>query len=264
MCHKTITTWPTVSREAVAAILPSIKCGAYGFNRLLTIGGNPKTDKSDKGGVWLSAILHLTPGFLCMWATRGCLRGCLHTAGNRVYWKGKKRARKARTDLFLDKPEVFVALLVYELRLFVAKCKKLGLRPCVRLNGTSDVPWERVCPWLFQEFKGVRFYDYTKGVHRLGFTPRNYHLTLSRSETNGAIVDMMLERGFHVAVVIRDAKHNRPKYWRGWRTEDGDKDDLLFLRKHPVQVLYPKGRAKSDRSGWVIDQLVQAHHKWSK
>ena len=35
-----------------------------------------------------------------------------------------------------------------------------GFKPAVRLNGTSDISWERFK--IFEMFPGVQFYDYTK------------------------------------------------------------------------------------------------------
>lgn len=259
MCRPLIN-WPPImiSLAAVKAILPSVRLdGRDGFNSMLSIGSNPKTVKSDKGGKYYTAILHLWPGATCPWATKGCLAGCLNTAGNPCHMPGKEKARKARTKLFHADPVRFMARLVREIEQFIKKCERMGRKPAIRLNGTSDIAWEALAPWLFRMFPQVRFYDYTKGYCRLGNTPRNYHLTLSRSESNDFEVGAALSRGFHVAVVIRGAKRNMPKDWRGWSTENGDKDDLLFLRKNPVQVLYPKGQARHDNSGWVVENPLQ-------
>jgi hypothetical protein len=101
-------------------------------------------------------------------------------------------------------------------------------------------------------FPGVQFYDYTKRFDRLGKTPSNYWLTFSRSEENDFLCGMALARGYHVSVVIDCKKHNPPAEWRGFATNDGDADDLLFLRDNPVEVLAPKGKARKDTSGFVI------------
>ena len=243
--------------EAIKA-LPAQKnrSKAFGFRKLFST--NPKTKKSDKAGLYLTVIVHLLPGGTCEWASEGCLFGCLHTAGNKCFMPAKQIARRARTELFWTAPNVFFALLVVEMRAFIRKCDKLGRKPAVRLNGTSDLPYEQIAPWLFVMFPEVRFYDYTKGLCRLGKTPSNYWLTFSRSEVNDFEVGVALARGHHVAVVMQGAKRHLPSTWNGYGTENGDKDDLLFLRDNPVQVLYPKGKARQDKTGWVMaNPLVQ-------
>jgi hypothetical protein len=228
--------------------------GRDGFGYLLGVGIDPKTEKSNKKGVYRTAIMYLQPGKqACKWASRGCLKGCLNTAGNPVYAKGKRLARRRRWKLFVENPLAFMARLITELRAFERKCKRDGVKPAVRLNGTSDLPWEKIAPWLFEMFPRIMFYDYTKGYERLGHTPTNYWLTLSRSEENDFEVGAALSRGFHVAIVL---KGERPADWHGWPTEDGDADDLLFLRRGKVQVLKPKGKARQDRTGFVLHQLV--------
>ena len=55
-----------------------------------------------------------------------------------------------------------------------------------------------------------------------------------------------------VAVVFR--KPITIKKWRGYSVVDGDKDDLRFLDpKQSIVALYAKGRAKKDKSGFVVD-----------
>ena len=155
-----------------------------GFGDLFTIDHDPKTRKSNKKGVYRTAIMFLAPSKVaCHWASPGCMKGCLNTAG-RGGMHMTQRARLARRELLERDPALFMARLVYELRRFVRSCDKRGVKPCVRLNGTSDIPWENVVPWLFPEFSHVQFYDYTKGRRRLGYVPKNYWLTLSRSECN--------------------------------------------------------------------------------
>lgn len=224
------------------------------FKLLLDEKSNPKTAKSNRKGEYLTAIMHLHPGrHMCEWASKGCLAACLNTAGVPFQLKGKLRARKARTQLYRCDPAKFLARLTWELFKFTARCKRLGRKPAVRLNGTSDVPWEVVAPWLFQLFPNVQFYDYTKSAHRLGSTPANYDLTLSRSECNDTDVYAALRAGHKVAVVSRGAE-DKPGEWRGFPAEDGDEDDLLFERNAGyVQLLKPKGRARHDKSGFVAE-----------
>ena len=226
---------------------------AGGFTALITVGDNPKTAKSDKQGHYLTAIMYLAPSrTMCPAASKGCLASCLNTAGNPVYLRGKLRARGNRTKLFREQPAVFLARLVIELTRHVERCERLGVKPAVRLNGTSDVAWERVAPRLFDMFPSVQFYDYSKRFDRMGKTPSNYWLTFSRSEENDFLCGLALARGHHVSVVQAFKKHQPPATWRGYSVDDGDADDLLFSRQHQVQLLVPKGKARKDTSGFVI------------
>jgi hypothetical protein len=93
-----------------------------------------------------------------------------------------------------------------------------GRRPAVRLNGTSDDPWERVCPELFTRFPQVQFYDYTKDPRRPRHTPPNYYPNFSRdSAANEADCLHLRARGWahswraliaHLSI-LRDPPPNR-------------------------------------------------------
>ncbi len=81
----------------------------------------------------------------------------------------------------------FLKQLINEIRQHAEKCKREGYTPAVRLNGTSDVSWERFK--IFEMFPDVRFYDYTKIYKRAlkwarGEYPKNYHITYSLNEDN--------------------------------------------------------------------------------
>ena len=169
---------------------------------------------------------------------------------------GPQIARIKRTRLFFEQRDAFKSQIVKELTTFVKKCDKLGMNPAVRMNGTSDIVWEKVWPELFTLFPTIIFYDYTKHVKRClaSWTlPRNYHLTFSRSETNDADCLRVLADGIvNVAAVFSDA--NYPSVWFGVPTYSADNSDLRFLDPKGGHVggLYAKGPAKKDTSGFVI------------
>ena len=90
----------------------------------------------------------------------------------------------------------------------------MGLKPAIRLNGSSDIAWERrengAIP---QQFPDTQFYDYTKltfaeraGAFRLRLPNGRYqyHLTFSWSERPDALANSLeyLEAGGNVAVVV--------------------------------------------------------------
>lgn len=256
----------------------------FGFVEMLTPDGyNPKTKKGRARG-YSTAILHLAPAALsgvemCHYRTKGCSAACLNTAGHggiKLDAQGLndvQRARIARTHLLIAHPEVFMAMLWKAIATHIRRATRKGLIPVVRLNGTSDVAWENLTGpdglSVFAAFSGIQFYDYTKNPGRaiqsaLGALPANYVLTFSRAETtaNQRAADAMLLHGGNVAVVMticgckRACKHEIPDglTYLGRRVVNGDHDDLRFLDPAGVVVgLKGKGRAKQDKSGFVVD-----------
>lgn len=235
---------------------------------LLTLGyTNAKTIKSDNAGLgYLTAIQYLAPhtvsGFnTCKHASVGCAKGCLNTAG-----RGKtnivQQARIKRTNLFFNNKALYKFTLYEEIQAFVKRCNRLGEKPAIRLNGTSDLPWEDIFPDMFIKFDNVQFYDYTKYVNRMlnfvkGKLPDNYHLTFSRSESNDKECLEILNNRGNVAVVFNSK--SLPKTWKRFKVNNADSHDLRFLDPFGVQGLYAKGRAKKDTSGFVVKVKEKAY-----
>jgi hypothetical protein len=101
-----------------------------------------------------------------------------------------EQARIAKTLRFLDDPKAFVDELSHDVARLERKAARKAAHPAVRLNGTSDLPWERLRGTdgrtLLERHATVQFYDYTKSPARMaayaaGRLPANYHLTFSRS-----------------------------------------------------------------------------------
>ena len=91
------------------------------------------------------------------------------------------------------------------------------------MNGTSDIAWEFVFPDLFSTFPDVQFYDYTKWTAKRR-PAANYHLTVSRSESNE---DAALSSGLNMAVVFDTKKGVAlPTEYLGKPVVDGDEHDL--------------------------------------
>jgi len=124
--------------------------------------------------------------------------------------------------------------------------------PVARLNGTSDILWERNTD-LITSHPEIQFYDYSKISQRFNFKlPSNYRLTFSVAENNDAAAIEVLSKGGNVAVVFKDK--NLPKIFMGYPVVAGDKTDLRFLDPKGVVIgLYAKGRARRDTSGFVKD-----------
>jgi hypothetical protein len=84
-----------------------------------------------------------------------------------------------------------------------------------------------------------------------GEMPKNYHLTFSRSESNGKISKSMLASGGNVAMVFRKSL---PSSYLGFTVVNGDENDLRFLDPRGVIVgLVEKGLAKKDKTGFVLE-----------
>jgi hypothetical protein len=79
---------------------------------------------------------------------------------------------------------------------------------------------------IFEIFPDVQFYDYTKNYLRFDkVLPSNYHLTFSRSETNGDKAMELLSRGVNVAIVF----DKLPETYGGFKVINADETDLRFL-----------------------------------
>ena len=225
---------------------------------LLSVDTNAKTVKGQSKG-YLTGILYLAPGRLsglvnvCPHASAACDELCLYYAGRGAF-SNVQKARTAKTVFYVKDRETFLSTLKENVATVIRKAKARNMRATVRLNGTSDIGWERYT--VLQAFKRTRFYDYTKNAKRMhafldGSLPSNYSLTFSRSEANEAECLAILARGGNVAVVFRKTL---PKTWQGYRVINGDKNDLRFLDPKGVVVgLIAKGKAKADTTGFVVD-----------
>lgn len=225
--------------------------------KLLTDGArNPKTAKSTGYG-YLTGILHLAPhtqsGYqVCPSATDGCSSACLYFQG-RGSMDSVQEARIRKTRTFFENRAEFMADLAKDIASIVRRAQKNNLKPCVRLNGTSDIRWERT--GIMEQFPNVTFYDYTKIKNRKRL-PKNYSLTFSRSEaTTNDEWRQAIDDGMNVAVVFRNTL---PERWHfNWEESvpviDGTTHDLRFLDPKPCIVgLTAKGSAKKDTSGFVV------------
>lgn len=226
--------------------------------KLLT-KNNQKVEKSLKDG-YLTFILHLAPATLsgketCPKRTAGCTASCLNTAGHGgMFKKGEttnavQEARIRRTKMFFENREEFIDTLKHDIVLAKKQAEKLGIKLCIRLNGTSDLSWEKY--GIIEHFPDIQFYDYTKVRGRKVAHLPNYHLTFSKAESNDMDVRLALSEGMNVAVVF--GSKTLPETYMGRIVVNGDNTDLRFLDPAGVVVgLTAKGRAKKDFSGFVV------------
>jgi hypothetical protein len=224
---------------------------------------NPKIQKGTKQG-YLSFILHLAPADVsgyntCPKATVGCRAACLNTAGRGgMFKKGettntiqKARIRKAR--YFFEDRAGFMADLYKDIQKAIKFAERKGLTPVFRLNGTSDLSWEKyeVAGYtnIFEAFPQVQFYDYTKVPKRKVDGIANYHLTFSQADGNEKDANWAISKNMNVTVVFDKI----PAEYKGREVFNADDTDLRFLDpKGVVLGLKAKGRAKKDRTGFVV------------
>ena len=224
---------------------------------------NPKIQKGAKLG-YLSFILHLAPATLsgketCPKRTAGCTAACLNTAGRGgMFKRGEntnmiQQARIRKTKMFFEDREGFMEQLEKDINLGIKQARRLGLTPVFRLNGTSDLAWEKYTMKgsdknVFEMFDNIQFYDYTKVLGRKTSAYKNYHLTFSAADGNDADVQKAVAQGMNVAAVF----DRLPEEYMGREVIDADEHDLRFLdAKNVIAGLKAKGRAKKDTSGFV-------------
>lgn len=234
--------------------------------RYLAIG-DTKTIKGEEHG-YLTGVMYLAPANearaaghnvknACPFASKECEKLCLFTAGRGAFDSVREARIKKSVELMTGRrwdekpPADKLAILADDIRFLIRKAAREGLKPAVRLNGTSDYP---VHNWgLMEFFPDVQFYDYTKDAARMreylaGGLPKNYHLTFSRSEDNDIMAREFLNKGALVAMVFDEV----PRTHAGRRVKDGDESDLTFTRGRGILGLKAKGKARKAAPGFVI------------
>lgn len=233
------------------------------WKRKLLTTENAKTPKGmEKKGV-LTGILYLAPSVesvphggkdLCPWASNGCAKACIFFQGRGKFQKVHD-ARIDKTLYYIHDNKNFMEDLRSSIHRIRRIAKRLDYIPAIRLNGSSDVLWEKT--GIFEEFPDVMAYDYTKSPKRAfdydaGKLPPNYHLTFSRSESNEENVrDVVENTQTNVAVVF--SSKVLPKTYMGREVINGDETDVRFMDPKGVIVgLYAKGTGKRDETGFVV------------
>lgn len=241
--------------------------------------GNAKTWKGTKFD-YLTGVLYLAPAnradparTVCPWAKR-CIRPCLTESGfgSQV---SVKDARIRKTLFFLNRRKEFVALLHEAIKGLVDTAAANGLRPALRLNGTSDIAWESIEGGILAKDFGDRLirYEYSKGPNRvsdwLHGTPssnpdwpyarsngagafrdvRNYALVFSLGGKHDDQIPALLKRGANVAAAWKSKKMmpamssgfvvpggGTIKFDKEYPVIDGDSTDLRFADPSPAIV----------------------------
>jgi len=222
---------------------------------------NHKTIKGEKLG-FKTYILYMAPFTanskgvnLCPHASAGCVQSCLVGSGFGGMYPMVAEGRKNKAEYFLANRTEFLAQLDFEIARAI-RVNKGKNKVAVRLNGTSDIRWEkfkvRDGKNLFELYPQIKFYDYTKNInHVKKYKNTSYHLTFSRSECNDQQVNQAIELGANIAVVFRN---ELPATYKGRKVINGDLSDLrVFDPKNCVVGLIAKGKAKKQISNFVIN-----------
>lgn len=238
---------------------------SYQYKRPKTLFGtqNAKTIKGEKLG-YTTFIMYMSPEKqntagknLCAHASEGCKAVCLFTAGRGAF-TNVVMGRLHKTEYFLREKDLFLQHIYNEV---ANGYKKHGKALAVRLNGTSDIPYEYLMikdnKNIMQLFPDVQFYDYTKDFSRI-LKPQapNYHLTYSVDERAATKINAItaLSSGVNVAMVFNVKDESElPAEYMGFPVINGDEHDLTFIHGNGVIVgLKAKGKARKDTSGFVI------------
>jgi hypothetical protein len=267
---------PAAAAAHDAGLYDFLNAGATG--PLPFLGTSTKIDAGLSVGV-LTRVLYMMPAkasggaSACPFASAGCEAACLAEGTGRMSMHASQQARRRRHASFLADRERFLTDIAGEIARHERQARKLGKVPAIRLNGTTDLLWERFPVThqgerfgnLMAAFPGVTFYDYTKVPLRARTRngkaplPANYHLTYSLSERPDADAHAAeyIGAGLSVAAVLRIERHKPPATWTlpgvgALPVIDGDDTDCRFLdAPGSIVALAAKGRAKTDTTGFV-------------
>ncbi len=260
------------ARRLWASVRSSI--GLLGAPRLTTEPtGSAKAEHgiAEKAAVWM---LYLSPADssgawqTCRYATPGCRAACLNTSGQagmevasgRAEVGHILRARLARTLFLASHPAAFFRLLAHEIAGFSSSVwAQKGFALGVRFNGTSDIPFETLAPWLFSDAlaAGVQPYDYTAWpTSRRDRATSLVYIVDSVKETHSDRATDRMAR----PVVVFDVPRGRalPSVWRGRPVIDADRSDARWLDPEgTVRGLRYKHVATTKRADAVASGFVR-------
>ena len=243
-------------------------------NRREILGSSLKIIKAEEVMGVLTKVMYLSPstesGINTCPMAGSCAGMCIRDVG-RMTFGSSMLSRVLKTLYWHLFPDQFLAQLRGEILRLASKADRLGMIAAVRLNGTSDLLWERtgIIDWALD--CGVVPYDYTKidPVKRNRKAPTGYHLTFSVDEKPGslAMAEDWLRIGGNAAVVVQAEKGSTLATakqaqqalldrgsWRGFPVVSGDETD--YRPADPAgswAILHAKGPACRDgiASGFV-------------
>jgi len=159
-----------------------------------------------------------------------------------------KRSRLWKAALYLGARDLWRELLRAEVRSFARTAERAGLRPVVRVDGSTDTGEGA---FLAAAFPSVTFYDYTKVPNRALFHAGDpsYRITFSYSGRNADDALRVLAAGGNVAVVFATPRKGAlPTTWWGAPVIDGDVTDLRFLDPTGGMIVGLRFKAAAQRA----------------
>ena len=180
---------------------------------------------------------------VCAWRVNDCTNLCLNCAGKGGL-NSVQNARIAKTERLMERPHDWFRSFYHEVNLALKKHGRIAMR----MNGTSDLPWEHILPLDFfvANADKIVFYDYTKSFARARNQDAHFFdLTFSYSGENLRDCLYLLDNQLARVAVVFDTKRGKPlpATWRGFEVIDGDLYDsrwhdpkgvVVGLRYKPV------------------------------
>lgn len=207
------------------------------------LGGcnSPKLEKSLKQNVMTYGVYfapHTVSGYNVCPQSDNCCKYCLHGSGrNKLELLSHReggaitKSRIKKTRLFFEDKETFMQLLIHEITQAKKKAEAAGMKFAVRLNCTSDIHPEQFTfggKNILQLFPDTQFYDYTKVFGHTGLSEKydNYDITYSFSGENWDECEVLLKKGYRVAVVFENVI---PAEFKGYPVINANEYDARFL-----------------------------------
>lgn len=219
-------------------------------------------------------------GNLCGAASIGCIDACNGLWSGMNVTPSTRFALIGRARLYLEFRALFVEKLREELRNFEKLCRRTGRVPAVRLNVSTDIPYEKTLRDIFAEFSRIRFYDYTAYAPTVrSELPPNYQLCHSWKEhTTFQYVSDVISAGRNIVVPFDSAYAPARKLFGAlpetvvFRCKATGKEIAVFVvngDKHDIRMATTDGRGvciglhgKSGRGkvSAAVDSGFMRHH----
>jgi hypothetical protein len=221
-----------LSRTIGLNLLPSRNWRRPDVQKIISVAGS-------KYGI---AAVKLPPGertTVCASATAQCSASCLVFSGQHTNDRYNTIKKLSLTMSLFHEPVAFMRVLYAAIEAWGTECECMGAAPFVRLNMLSDIPWELLVPDMFDRFRDIRFYDYTKVAGRMPlrggeYPVPNYDLTFSYSGT-----------GVNLEALSYEIEQNKRRIAVTFATIGKSRHILDYKRLLPRQPPRPGSKASS-------------------
>lgn len=175
--------------------------------------------------------------------SKHCKELCLNSSGHNkadILSNGKENVKNSKinvsrikkTRLFYNDRDLYMDILIHEIKRDKLYAERHGMDFSVRLNGTSDLSPEimkKDGKNILEIFPDVQFYDYTKVYSRTKLMKlyTNYDITFSYDGYNWDDCEKFLDEGGKVAVVFNS--ETMPREYKGYYVVDANEYDMRYL-----------------------------------